>query len=396
MLEYMELVALFFLQGAALGMWFVPLSTVLDAHGLHHIRPYAFAASALAAFISPLIFGAMADRHASPVKVLRGLALATAVAMALASTAIKFHAGPWVVLALIQLHALCSSPTWSISSTIVFARLADARKEFGPIRAMATFGWMAGCWSVSLLNADASALAGYSGAVVWLSVCGLTFFLPSVEAPKAVVQLTWFQRFGLDALTLLKNRDHRVVFIMLVLFSIPLASFYPYAPPHLRELGLHHTTAWMSLGQVTEMMAMFSLGALLLKWRLKWIFACGLGFGVARFAFSAINTETGLLIGVILHGASYTLVFITAQIYLDQRVDTAWRARAQALMLLMTGGVGNFLGYLSTGWWFSVCTVPSGTKWSHFWGWLSAAVAVVLVYFLVAYHGRPAHGTSKN
>jgi len=68
----MELVALFFLQGAALGMWFVPLSNVLDAHGLHDIRPLAFAASALAAFISPLIFGAMADRHASPVLVLRG------------------------------------------------------------------------------------------------------------------------------------------------------------------------------------------------------------------------------------------------------------------------------------------------------------------------------------
>ena len=42
--EYAELVALFFLQGAALGMWFVPLSTVLDAHGLHAIKPFAFAA----------------------------------------------------------------------------------------------------------------------------------------------------------------------------------------------------------------------------------------------------------------------------------------------------------------------------------------------------------------
>jgi MFS family permease len=87
--EYAELITLFFIQGAALGMWFVPLSPVLDAHGLHAIKPYAFATSALAAFISPLIFGAMADRHASPVKVLRGLALATAVAMALASTAIR-------------------------------------------------------------------------------------------------------------------------------------------------------------------------------------------------------------------------------------------------------------------------------------------------------------------
>ena len=147
-----------------MSIWFVPLSTVLDAHGLHAIKPFAFATSALAAFVSPLIFGAMADRHASPVKVLRGLAVATAVAMALASTAIKFGWNPWLVLALIQLHALCASPTWSISSTIVFARLADAQKEFGPVRAMATLGWMAGCWLISALNADTSPSAGYSGA----------------------------------------------------------------------------------------------------------------------------------------------------------------------------------------------------------------------------------------
>src|SRR5439155_26819228 len=162
--EYTELAALFFNHGAALGMWFVPLSTVLEAHGLDGIEPFAFATSALAAFVSPLIFGAMADHHASPVKVLRGLALATAVAMSLASTAIKLRWNPWLVLALIQLHALCSSPMWSITSTIVFARLADAKKEFGPIRAMATLGWMAGCWLVSALSADASALAGYTGA----------------------------------------------------------------------------------------------------------------------------------------------------------------------------------------------------------------------------------------
>ncbi len=45
--EYAELTALFFIQGAALGMWFVPLSSVLDAHGLHAIKSYAFATSAL-------------------------------------------------------------------------------------------------------------------------------------------------------------------------------------------------------------------------------------------------------------------------------------------------------------------------------------------------------------
>jgi nucleoside transporter len=385
--EYAELVVLFFLQGAALGMWIVPLSTVLDAHGLHAIKPFAFAATALAAFLSPLIFGAMADRQASPVIVLRGLSLATAAAMALASTAIKLGWNPWLVLGLIQLHALCSSPTFSIASTIIFARLADAQREFGPIRAMATLGWIAGCWLVSALGADTSPLAGYSGAVMWGLAAVFTFFLPELETPPSAAHLTWHERLGLDALTLLKNPDHRVVFITSALFCIPLAGFYPYAPPHLRALGLVHTSAWMTLGQVTEIIAMFSLGGLLLKWRLKWVFACGLSFGVLRFALSAMNGKLWVLAGVLLHGGSFALVFITAQIYLEQRVDASWRARAQALFTLMCSGVGNLLGYLGTGWWFSACTGTPGTQWSLFWGGLAAAVGVVMAYFLTAYHG---------
>jgi MFS family permease len=385
--EYVELVALFFLQGAALGMWFVPLSTVLDAHGLHAIKPFAFAASALAAFVSPLIFGAMADRHASPVKVLRGLSLATAAAMALASTSIRLGWNPWLVLALIQLHALCSSPTFSIASTIVLARLGDAQKEFGPIRAMATLGWMSGCWLVSALGADMSSLAGYSGAAMWVLAGAFTYFLPELETPKSAEHLTWHERLGLDALILLKNADHRVVFVTCALFCIPLAGFYPYAPPHLRTLGLLHTSAWMTLGQVTEIIAMFVLGGLLLRWRLKWIFASGLCFGVLRFTLSALNGKMWVLAGVLLHGCSYTLVLITAQIYLEERVDATWRARAQALFTLMTSGVGNLSGFLSTGLWFSACTGATSTQWPLFWGGLATAVGVVLAYFLIAYHG---------
>ncbi len=386
--EYFELLVLFFIQGAAMAMWFVPLGPVLDAHGLHGIKPFAFAASAVAAFVSPLVFGAMADRHASPAKVLRGLAATTAVGMAAVSTAIIFNGNSWLILALIQFFYLSYAPMFSISSALVLARLDDARQEFAPVRALATFGWMAGCWLVSALNADASALAGYSGAAVWLGVALCTFFLPVLEVPAAVEQLTWRERFGLDALTLFKNPDHRVVFITAALFNIPLAAFYPYAPTHLRDLGLTHTSAWMSLAQVTELIATFSLGWLMLNWRLKWIFAAGLGFGVLRFALSAMNEKYWLLTGVALHGASFALVYITAQIYLEQRVDAAWRARAQALLSLMGNGVGNLIGYLGSGWWFAVCTRSAGTRWPLFWGGLTAVVGVVLVYFLTAYQGR--------
>jgi len=386
--EYAELIVLFFLHAAAMSMWFVPLSSVLAAHGLAHIQPYAFATSGVAAFVSPLLFGAMADRHASPVKVLRGLALATALSLIVACTAIRFGANAWLVLALIQLYAFCASPTWSIGSTIVLARLADAKKEFGPIRAMATLGWTAGCLLVSVLGADQSTLAGYGAAVMWLLVWGLTFWLPALETPKSAEGLTWTQHLGLDALTLLRNRDHRMVFLTTALFTIPIAGFYPYTPPHLRELGLVHTAAWMSLGQVTEIAAMLVLGALLLRWRLKWLVACGLAIGMLRFALCATGTTWGVMAGVILHGGSFTLVFITAQIYLDQRVDPAWRARAQALMALMNSGVGNLIGYLGTGAWFAACMRRGELRWSFFWGGLSLISAAVLVLFLATYRGR--------
>jgi MFS family permease len=199
----------------------------------------------------------------------------------------------------------------------------------------------------------------------------------------------------LDALTLLKNPDHRGVFITTALYCIPLASFYPYAPPHLRDLGFERTTAWMSLGQVTEIIAMFSLGALLARWRLKWIFAVGLGFGVIRFAVSSMNTKAGLLAGVALHGCSFALVFTMAQIYLDQRVEPAWRARAQALMTLMNSGFGYLTGYLGTGWWFAECSSLAGTRWPRFWAGLSITVGAVMMYFLIAYQGRARkHGES--
>ena len=179
-----------------------------------------------------------------------------------------------------------------------------------------------------------------------------------------------------------------VVFITTTLFNIPLAAFYPYAPTHLRDLGFTHTSAWMSLAQCSEIIAMFSLGWLLLNWRLKWIFACGLGFGVLRFALSACNTEATMLLGVFLHGASFTLVFVIAQIYLEQRIDPAWRARAQALLSLMNGGIGNLIGYLGTGWWFTECARSAGTQWPLFWGGLAALVGAVLVYFLTAFRGQ--------
>ena len=386
--EYGELTALFFLQSMAVGIWMVPLSVVFKAHSLEGIAPYAFATSALAAFVSPLIFGAMADRHASPVAVLRGLSVASAIAMSVVAWSIQSGWSPGLVLLLVQLYALCAAPAGSIVSAIVFSRLRDSQRQFGPIRAGATIGWMAGCWLVSALNADTSTLSEYTCAATWLALAAFTFLLPGVPPPKNAGRPTLLERLGWDAIVLLKNHDHRAVFITAALFSIPLAAFYPFTPLHLQQLGFQHTSAWMTLAQTTELIAMFSLAGLFLRWRLKWIFVAGLAFGLLRFVLCAMNGKLSVLAGTSLHGLSFTLFFITAQIYINERVGPEWRARAQAMMALMINGVGNLIGYLGTGWWFNACTRANGTQWPLFWNGITMGIGIVIIYFLAAYHGK--------
>lgn len=379
---------MFFIQWMGLATWMVPLTLVLKAHGLQAILPFAFATSAVAAFISPLFFGAMADRQLGPVRVLRRLCVATAVSLALANVSIRLHGPPWAVLALIQIYALCVAPTTSLSTTIALTELGDAKRQYGPIRAMGTIGWMAGCWLVSLMGADHSTLAGFSGAVLWLVLAGFTFLLPEVAPPVSAQHLTITQRLGLDALSLLKLPDHRVVFLTAAFLSIPLAAFYPYMPSHLRDSGFSHPSAWLSLAQTTEIVTMFSLGALLLRLRLKWILVAGLAFGALRSGLCVLNDKAWLLAGVVMHGSTYGLFFITVQIYVNERVDPAWRTRAQALLTLLINGVGNLIGYLGCGCWFRFCQRPAGTHWPLFWGGLTVVVIAVLIYFLVFYHGR--------
>jgi hypothetical protein len=296
---------------------------------------------------------------------------------------------------MIQVFAICITPTVSLSTTIAMAHLREPKRQFGPVRAMGTIGWMVGCWIISAMGADASTLAGFTGAAVLMVLAGYTLFLPHTPPPPSARRLTIRERFGLDALSLFREGDHRRVFLTAALVMIPLAAFYPYTPPHLQAIGFERPSAWMSLGQTTEIIAMFTLGALLMRWRLKWILGIGLACGVARYVACAMNKPIWLLIGIGLHGATYTLFFTTAQIYVNERIDSAWRARAQALLTFMIGGLGHLLGYLGCGWWFGVCTQDGQTRWPVFWIFLAAMVGAVMVYFLSTYRGRTAKVPSR-
>jgi hypothetical protein len=380
-----------FLHGMALAAWFVPMGTVLQACGLGAWTPFAFGASAVAALLSPLFFGAMADRSVPPIQVLRWVSIGAGLLSLVTAFALKQQLGGLSIWLLIQLQALLSVPTNSLSGSIVLARVANAHGQFGAIRAMGTAGWMAGCWIVSGLELDASentfALSGF----LWFVLAAYTLLLPAgVVQSSSSGRLTLRQRFGLDALSLLKEHDHRVIFITAALVAIPFAAFYPYTPMHMKDLGMLRTSAWMSLGQVIEVVIMFAIGSVMVEWKLKRVILVGLSTGLLRYFFYAMDGQIPLLLGVGLHGLAYTFTYISTQIYLAKRIAPQWRTRAQALLSLLVGGIGNLTGYLVTGTWLAICTSGSDVNWQQYWIGLSLLVLAVLIYFAMNYQGEKA------
>lgn len=377
-----------------MGIWNVPLANVFAAHGRGHLVPWVLATTATAAFVSPLFVGALADQRMAPTRLLRWLAVLTGFALSLTCLSLHWQLSDGLVLVCAQIQALVATPVWSIASSIVFSQLQDAKRQFGPLRAFATFGWMVGCWIVSfVLKADASLAGGFTAAGLWLLVMGLTWTLPAVTPTDDKPQRTWKQILGLDALDLLAHRDHRIVFITAALYCIPLAAFYPYTALQLKELKVGNISAVMSLAQTTEIVTMLLLAGLLARYRLKWVFFSGIAICVIRYAMNAMNTPLWIMLGTTLHGFAFTLYFITTQIYLEERIDPKWRVRAQALLALLMSGVGNLLGYLGGGWWHHMCHTSAGTDWSKFWWGETILTTAVCLFFALTYRGRAAGTT---
>ncbi len=376
---------LLFLHGMAMASWFVPLSSVLDVAGMGAIKSMAFAATAIAALLSPLFFGAMADRSALPAKVLRWVSVATAIMVLWIAWGVEWKWNAWFLLCLIQVQSLFLVPTSSLAGSIVLFRLRNSKNQYGSIRALGTIGWMAGCWTTSLLGFDTSPKAFYLSGALWLIVAAYTLVLQQHSvASQSPKHLSLRERFGLDALGLFRIHDHRVVFMTSTLLAIPFAAFYPYTPPHLSDLGFERLSAWMSLGQVSEVVAMLAIGGILARWRLKWVILAGLFFGWMRYVLYAMDMRVPVLLGLGLHGFAFTFTYISTQIYLAKRVEAEWQSRAQALLSLLSGGVGNLAGYLITGAWIQFCRTSSGVQWTEYWLGLAAMVMLVLIYFSIS------------
>ncbi len=375
------------------GFWIPALTNILNAQGLSEWVGIAFVVPPLCSLISPLVGGALADQRVAANQLFAWSSILSAGALFAAFATLNADWNPWWFIGFLGAYSLFAGPTWGLLATIALSHLPSGEKQFPRVRLGATIGWMAAGWMTSwLLHADASPAAGYSSSVARLTSGLLGFLLP--HTPPLGKGGSWKSRLGLNAFTLMKQRDHCVFFVVTVIFSIPLTAFYMYAPEFLKVLGDPRPTATMTIAQITEVAAMLLVGSVMLRFRVKTVLLWALGLSAVRFAMSAYAGQTGSMswhvAGIAMHGMCYTFYFITAQVFLDRRVDPGMKGQAQGLFALVSGGLGPLAGAVFCRWLRNSLVTADGQGWMEFWAVLAEIIAACFIGFLIFYKGFPA------
>ena len=395
-----RLSVMMFLQIFIWGGWFVTLGTflggTLGASGGE--IGMAFSTQSWGAIIAPFIIGLIADRFFNAERILGILHLVGAVLMYLMYQSGDFASFYPYVLG----YMIAYMPTLALVNSVSFGQMKDPAKEFGKIRVWGTIGWIVAglvisyvfSWDSQQAIADGMLRNTFMLCAIASAALGVySFTLPATPpASKGQEASGLGELLGLDALSLLKDKNFLVFFLSSVLICIPLAFYYQNANPFLTEIGVENATGKMTLGQVSEVLFMLALPVFLNRFGIKLTLMLGMAAWVLRYALFALGDADGgvmlLIVGIALHGICYDFFFVSGQIYTNAKATEQCKSAAQGLITLATYGVGMLVGFWVAGQVTDAYVTDAGHDWAPIWYFPAGFALAVLVIFVLLFKGE--------
>ena len=319
-------------------------------------------------------------------------------------------AGTRWFLPLLGLHAICYFPTLGLAASLAFHHLKDQEKEFPIVRVFGTIGWAAiGLFMGYVLQMDASSVPLYIGGGAALFLGLYSFTLPHTPPPSAGQQTSWKQIAGIDAFNALKSKSFIVFLVAAMLIFIAFGTYFPYAPVYFSSINeaFHQESTFffnfanpsfeMSFGQLSEIIFMLLIPFFFRRLGVKWMLLLGMLAWVARFTLFAGAAMNGfwwvIMSGIIIHGICYDFFFVTGQIYIDKKTAPEIRGQVQGLLVLLTQGIGFFLGTQISGrlvnaWGENGVLDLAG--WQLFWIIFAVGTLVFALAFVALFNDRVA------
>lgn len=398
-----KLSVMMFVEWFIWGAWFVPLWQYLNKLGFSPSEiAWSYSSTAIAAILSPVLVGVIADRYFAAQKVLGWLHLVGGALMLLLAWQTQFS----TFFPLLVVYALTYMPTVALTNSIAFANIRDTEKDFPRIRVLGTLGWIASGLVVGFMLPPLLGMDNVSDTNMPLIVTALasvllglySFMLPNT--PPKVGQCTDIKDLlGLNALGLLRDRSFAIFALCSFLFCMPLAFYYQFANGYLTQVGLENATGWMTLGQVSEIFAMLALPFLLKRYGIKKVLLLGFvtaGIRYVLFIYGGtadVLMYSMLFIGILLHGVSYDFYFVTGYIYVDKKAPAHMRTAAQGLITLICQGFGSFIGNWLGGRAMTAFQLPEAHNgmtfdWFTVWGVGAAMVFAVMLLFILFFREK--------
>lgn len=359
-----------------------------------------YATMGIASLFMPALMGIVADRWVNAERVLGTLHIIGALLLLWASTITSVDQYPLFYLIML-LNSMAFMPTIALNNTVSYIVLEknqyDIIKDFPPIRVWGTVGFIAAMWLVDLLGFTKSPMQLYVSAGSGLVLGIYAFTMPACKPVPNTEKKNWVQALGLDAFVLFKQQKMLVFFIFALLLGAALQITNAFGGAFLDDFkttypdsfGVQHPNLLLSISQISETLFILTIPFFLQKFGIKKVMLMSIIAWILRFALFGIgNPGEGLhwlVLSMIIYGMAFDFFNISGSLFVEQEADVTIRASAQGLFMLMTNGIGAYLGGTLSGMVVDYFTQNGVKNWPAIWFSFAGYALVLAILFPIVF-----------
>lgn len=400
-----RLTVMSFLQFFVWGAWLITIGTYcLNAKGWTFPQFGAiFSTLALASLFMPALTGIIADKFINAERLYGVLHVLYGLILFYVPKVDDPGSFYYVILAAM----ICYMPTISLSNSIAYTILKreghDVVKVFPPIRVWGTIGFIAAMWITNLTGSKANANQFIIGGIAAVALGIFSFTLPKCPPPKTISKGAGFiEQMGLQAFKLFANYRMALFFFfsMLLGAALQLTNMYGDSflsgfsenPVYADSFVVKYSTIILSISQMSETLFILSIPFFLKRFGIKNVMlfsmlAWVLRFGLFAYSDPSIAGTAMIVLSCIVYGMAFDFFNISGSLFVETNTDPGIRSSAQGLFMMMTNGVGAWLGSTVSGLVIGAyfINVDGSKDWQGIWLAFAGYSLVVAILFVILF-----------